>query len=125
MQDGKHVILCVDDDPSILDWLRIVLEAAGYIVVCAETAEKGLKKYKEVKPDLIIADLMIEEIDSGTNFVKELKALGNTTPVYMLSAAGDELNRVTNYSDLGLEGVFQKPTDPDALLHVVNAKLKK
>ena len=124
MRNGKHVILCIDDDQDFLDTLRLVLETSGYIMEEAASAEAGLKKYKEVKPDLIIVDLMMEEIDSGTHCVKELRLLGNTAPVYMLSSAGDQLFMATDYSDLGLAGVFQKPIQPEILLSTLREKLK-
>ncbi len=123
MRNGKHVILCIDDDQDFLDTLRLVLETSGYVMEEAVSAETGLKQYKETKPDLIIVDLMMEEIDSGTNFVKELRLLGNTAPVYMLSSAGDQLFMVTDYTDLGLAGVFQKPIQPNVLLSTLREKL--
>ena len=92
MLDGKHVILCIDDDPDILSFLKIVLEAAGYVVAQAASGEEGLKVYKESAPDLLVIDLMMEEVDAGTNFVKEVKVLGNKAPIFMLSSAGDNLN---------------------------------
>ena len=124
MRNGKHVILCIDDDQDFLDTLRLVLETSGYVMEEADSAETGLKQYKETKPDLIIVDLMMEEIDSGTHFVKELRLLGNTAPIYMLSSAGDQLFMITDYSDLGLAGVFQKPIQPNVLLSTLREKLK-
>jgi len=123
MRDGKHVILCIDDDQDILDALRPVLEGNGYEMVEAATAEEGLKVYQETNPDLIIVDLMMEEIDAGASFVKELKALGSSVPVYVLSSVGDGLNAMTDYAGLGLTGVFQKPIDPARLLATLKAKL--
>ena len=123
MQDGKHVILCIYDDPDILESLRLVLEANGYIVVDASTAEEGLKAFKASRPDLIICDLMMEEIDAGTRFVKDIQAEGNQAPIYMLSSAGDQLNQTTNFAELGLAGVFQKPIDNDTLLSILKKKL--
>ena len=123
MQDGKHVILCVDDDPDILEYLETVLTAAGYVVATAPSAEDGLKVYKEVSPELMIVDLMMEEIDAGTSFVKELKIMGNTAPIFMLSSMGDNLNETMDYSALGLAGVFQKPVDKDMMLSTIAAKL--
>ena len=123
MQDGKHVILCVDDDPDILLFLRTVLEANDYIMVEAATAEDGARIYRENNPDLVIVDLMMEEVDAGTSLVKELKVLGNTAPVYMLSAIGDDLTMAADYSSLGLAGVFQKPVNPNHLLAVLKTKL--
>ncbi|MHC4401141.1 MAG: response regulator, partial [Planctomycetota bacterium] len=91
----------------------------------AKTGEDGLRLYKSVEPDLIIVDLMMEEVDAGTNFVKELRALGNTAPIYMLSSVGDNFNLTTDYSALGLAGVFQKPIDNHQLLAILAAKLGK
>lgn len=125
MQDSKHVILAIDDDQDVLDALRMVLEANGYSMIEAHSAEEGLREYRRIKPDLIIVDLMMEEVDAGTGFVRELRALGNTAPVYMLSSVGDNLNANTDYSALGLSGVFQKPLNPDMLLSILKTKLKQ
>jgi DNA-binding response OmpR family regulator len=125
MQAGKHVILCVDDDEDILYALRLVLEKNGYKFVEARSAEEGLKVYKDGKPDLLIVDLMMEEVDAGTAFVKELKAVGNTAPIYMLSSVGDQVNLETDYTELGLAGVFQKPIDNNTLLAILRQKLKR
>jgi DNA-binding response OmpR family regulator len=125
MQDGKHIILCIDDDPDILESLRVVLEANDYTVVSAPSAEEGLRAFRENPPDLIIVDLMMEEIDAGAHFVKDLRALGNTAPIYMLSSTGDHLHGMIDVSELGLTGVFQKPLNPDVLLALLKTKLKK
>lgn len=125
MQDGKHVILAVDDDQDVLDALRMVLQANGYVLAEAHSAEEGLVAYKQVRPDLVIVDLMMEEVDAGTHFVKELRVLGNSVPVYMLSSVGDNLNLNTDYAALGLNGVFQKPINPDTLLTILRTKLKR
>lgn len=123
MSDNKPLILCLDDDPDILSFLQIVLEAEGYAFVGAASAEEGLRTYKEVQPDVVIVDLMMEEVDAGTGFVKELQLLGNTAPVYMLSSVGDNLSMTVDYSVLGLDGVFQKPLSKEHLLTVLKAKL--
>lgn len=123
MPDKKAVILCIDDDPDILSFLQIVLESAGYVYVGAESAEAGLRAYRDSAPDAVIVDLMMEEVDSGTGFVKELRALGNQAPIFMLSSVGDNLNMVTDYTPLGLSGVFQKPLARQHLLSVLEAAL--
>ena len=123
MQDGKYVILCIDDDSDILSFLEIVLEAEGYVYAGATSAEEGLKVFKEVDPDLIIVDLMMEEIDAGTGFARELQILQNRAPVFLLSSVGDNLNLTTDYTSLGLAGVFQKPLTKETLLSVLRAKL--
>ncbi len=125
MKDGKFVILYVDDDQDYLDTVRAILESAGYLMVEAHSAEEGLKVYKAHRPDLILLDLMMEEVDSGTGMIKELRLLNNTAPIYLLSSAGDQLNMVTSYADLGLAGIFQKPVDPKVLLHTIGERLGK
>ena len=124
MQDGKHVILCIDDDSDVLDSLRMFIENNDYVMIEAATAEEGLKVYTRENPDFIIVDLMMEVVDAGRNFVKELQILGNTAPVYMLSSVGDNLNVNVSFSDLGLDGVFQKPVDFNVLLMTLRVKLK-
>lgn len=123
MKDGKHVILCVDDDPDVLSYLQTVLEAEGYSVVAASSAEEGMDLYRTVDPDLLIVDLMMEEVDAGTNFVKELRLLENESPVYMLSSVGDSLSMAVDHEQLGLAGVFQKPLSRETLLKVLESAL--
>ena len=125
MKDGKHLILCVDDDTDLLDLLRMQLEKGGYLVETAFSGEEGLTKFKQLKPDPIIADLMMEEIDAGTNLVKELKLAGNQVPVLLLSSMGDQLSLSTSYRELGLDAVFQKPVNAEALLRTIKAKLMR
>ncbi|MDP8223764.1 MAG: response regulator [Candidatus Lernaella stagnicola] len=124
MKDGKYVILCIDDDPDVLMVLRTVIENAGYVVAEAQSAEEGLKVFKSEAPDFVIVDLMMEEVDAGKNFVKELKVMHSEVPIYMLSSVGDSLAQNVAYTDLGLTGIFQKPVDPNTLLATLKSKLK-
>ncbi len=123
MTDQKKVILYIDDDQDYLDMLRAILEAEGYEMVEARSAEEGLQLFREVEPDLVIVDLMMEEVDSGTSFVKDLKVAGAGVPVYMLSSVGDNLSMTVDPGQLGLDGVFQKPIDGRTLLTVLKVKL--
>jgi len=123
MQDGKHVIMYVDDDQDVLDSSRVVLESNGYVMVEATSAESAVKVYRDADPDLLIVDLMMEEVDAGARLVRDLKAEGNTKPVYMLSSVGDGLSLNIDPAELGLAGVLQKPVDPNVLLTLLKAKL--
>jgi DNA-binding response OmpR family regulator len=119
----RPVILTIDDDPDVLASLKAILEAHGYTVVQASSAEEGLKAFKAKTPAMVIVDLMMEEVDAGANFVKSVKAAGGSLPIYMLSSVGDNLSTMTDYRELGLTGVLQKPISPEALLKLVKAKL--
>jgi DNA-binding response OmpR family regulator len=125
MQEGKYVILCIDDDPDVLVSQRIVLEAHGYFVVTAPDAKEGIQKFEESRPDVVILDLMMEEIDAGTRLVKEIQAINKNVPIFMLSSTGDYLHGAIDTTGLGLAGVFQKPLNPNILLGLLQAKLNK
>ena len=124
MKDGKYEILCIDDDKDILEALRLFLESRGYIMHEAFSAEDGLKVYKKQAIDFVIVDLMMEEVDAGRNLVKELRLLNNKAPIFMLSSVGDSLAQNTDFSELGLNGVFQKPVDFNTLITTLKIHLK-
>ncbi|NLH47842.1 MAG: response regulator [Myxococcales bacterium] len=124
MRTGQFTILCVDDDQDLLLALTALLEYAGYRVICAPSAEKGRRAFEEIKPDLVIIDLMMEEIDSGKDLVADLHAQAPSVPLYLLSSVADELAGQADFRAFGLSGVFQKPINPDALLETLRKKLK-
>ena len=124
MKNGKHVILCIDDDPNFLESITSVLEEAGYLLETASSAEEALKRYDSVRPDMVLLDIMMEEIDTGLNLVKEIKALGDPSPICLLSGLGQELQRNVDQSSLGVVGTLQKPVPPDTLLNVIKSHLK-
>jgi DNA-binding response OmpR family regulator len=123
MKDGRPVVLYIDDDDDARMAIRMILEANGYAMEEAPSGEDGLRAYKALNPDFVIVDLMMEEVDAGANFAKDLKALGNKVPVYMLSSVGDDLSTSADYVALGLDGVFQKPVAAATLLGVLKSRL--
>ena len=124
MQDGKHVILCIDDDPDVLVSLQVILEASGYVVSTAPDARRGLQAFIDSTPDAVIIDLIMEEVDAGMSLIKELQALNDKVPLYMLSSTGDYLYSTLDATALGLAGVFQKPLKPQVLLKLLETRLK-
>jgi len=123
MERSAKTVLVVDDDPDVVDTLRMILERAGYAVVSAPSSEQGLHAYETAAPDVVLVDLMMEEVDAGTSFVKELSLRGNKAPVYMLSSVGDALSRTVDTSSLGLAGVLQKPVDGRTLIVMLQERL--
>jgi DNA-binding response OmpR family regulator len=79
-------ILIVDDDPDIVDAGRLVLEREGYEVVGAANRADGMKKLEEIKPDLLILDVMMEEPDDGLRMAREIRKNGNELPIIMLTS---------------------------------------
>ncbi len=123
MQDGKYVILCIDDDEDILECLRMILDENGFSPSLADSAEKGLQLFEESKPDFIFVDLMMESADSGIGFVRKVRELDKDIPIYMLSSVGEGLDSNIDHNSIGLNGVLQKPIDNDFLLSLLKTKL--
>jgi CheY-like chemotaxis protein len=124
MVDGQHLVLCVDDDPDVLDYLELTLQAGGFTVLTAGSAEEGLRTYKQHHPDAVIVDLMMETVDAGLNFAKELQLLHNDAPIFLLSSIGDDYAKQADPAEYGLAGIFQKPLNSVRLLSVLNEKLQ-
>ncbi len=120
---AKKKILVVEDEPQMLDMIKIRLEAAGYKVFTALDGDEGLKRAKEEKPDLIILDIMMPKKD-GYTFVKEAKTEESLKgiPIIVLTAK-------TGMKDLfGIEGIkdyILKPFESQDLLDKINSYLKE
>ncbi len=123
MRNNARTVLCVDDDQDFLDSMKVLIEGGGYTFEAAKNARDGLKKYNESKPDIVLVDLMMEDIDSGISLVNDIRALGAAPPIYMLSSVGDNLQDSTDCAQLGLSGVLQKPIKPNVLSAILKARL--
>lgn len=119
MAEREPLILYVDDDPDYRMAVRQLLEANGLRMIEAADGESGIRAFREHKPDLVIVDLMMEEVDSGVNFMREVRATGSKTPVYLMSSVADALATTTNPADLGFAGVVQKPLGKSWLMAIV------
>lgn len=119
MAEREPLILYVDDDPDYRMAVRQLLEANGLRMIEAADGESGLRAFLHHKPDLVIVDLMMEEVDSGVNFMREVRASGSKTPVYLMSSVADALSATTNPADLGFAGVVQKPLGKSWLMAIV------
>ena len=116
-------ILVINDSSLLRDFLEKQLTEYGFNVIQAINGLDGWSKIRQQRPDLVIMDLMMEDVDAGTRLVREIKALAPGIPVFMLSSTGDYLDRAVDTSELGFQGVFQKPIDPKILLRLLRAKL--
>jgi len=120
MQNGKKVILYIDDEQDFRDAVRVILEANGYVMVEAHRGDRSAR-VPGVPPRPGDCRLMMEEVDSGTSFVRDLQALGNTAPIYMLSsiATGEHECRLRV---AGLCG-FSRSHRPATLLSILRTRL--
>jgi two-component system OmpR family response regulator len=116
-------ILVVDDDSHIRDVIRFALAREGHTVVEAENGTRGLMLAGAEKPDLIILDIMMPELD-GTEVCRRLRAGGDRTPIVFLSSRDDEIDRVLGL-ELGGDDYVGKPFSPRELVSRVKAILRR
>lgn len=122
-QSGKGRILYVEDDPDYREAVRAILEAAGYEVIEAVSAEEGLAAFRKATPDAALVDLMMEEVDAGMTLTKELRAAGASIPIFLLSSVGDALSLERDTEELGVAAILQKPIRAETLVGIIKARL--
>lgn len=116
-------ILIIEDDVSILSGLKDVLTFKSYEVLTAEDGETGYAAAGKEKLDLIILDIMIPKMD-GFALCRKLRAEGNATPVLMLTAKGEEPDKIRGL-DIGADDYVTKPFSLPELLARVRALLRR
>ncbi|MBN1179660.1 MAG: response regulator transcription factor [Anaerolineae bacterium] len=124
-------ILIIEDDPDMVTALRLPLEANGYELAFASTGKEGLEKVKEVEPDMIILDVMMETTTAGFQVSLELRspepdseyAAYREVPILMLTAihTTTSLRFGPDEAYLPVDDFVDKPVDPDVLLEKVRA----
>jgi len=118
-------ILVVDDEPDLLELVRFNLDRAGYQVDVAETGSRALESLQRSVPDLLVLDLMLPDL-SGEEICRRVRAdpaLADL-PVIMLTAKGEELDRVVGF-ELGADDYVTKPFSPRELVLRVKAVLRR
>jgi two-component system, OmpR family, alkaline phosphatase synthesis response regulator PhoP len=116
-------ILIVEDNADLAFGLRNNLEIEGYQVEVAETGSAGLTSARAAPPDLVILDLMLPDLD-GYRVLRELRSDGVLTPVLILTARGEEADKVRGFR-LGADDYVTKPFGLLELLARVDALLRR
>lgn len=122
MEKKQYHILVVDDEERIRRLLRMYLEREGYKIDEAEDGEKALEKAFQKNYDLILLDLMLPGMD-GLDVCAEIRKK-KATPIIMLTARGEESNRVEGF-EVGTDDYVVKPFSPRELVHRVKAVLRR
>lgn len=112
-------VLIIDDDMDFRETSKIVLESKGYQVVEADSGKSGLEKIQYEKPDFILLDVMMEEVDTGCKIADDIAALNIETPVVILSSFADAAKQIFDTSQVPVKEYLQKPLKSDDLLAVV------
>ena len=118
-------VLIVEDEQDILQLVKLYLEKEGFQAVTAMTGPEGLRRIKAEKPDLVVLDLMLPEMD-GLEVCKRLRAAPDTAmlPIIMLTAKAEESDTIIGL-ELGADDYVTKPFSPKELVARVKVLLRR
>ncbi len=120
-EPGKKILI-VDDDSSIQELIRIILSKNGYHVFQATDGEEGVRKFLEVKPDLVVSDISMPKGD-GFNVAilirSKEESLGRRIPILLISAFYDDRANQENAARCGADAFLSKPFTQKQLIEKV------
>jgi len=120
--DEQPTILVIDDDPAMQTVLEIVLREAGYRVEVAGNGQEGMRKLVSLRPNLVICDIMMPQMDGVEAFQRMKDQLQEEgIPIFIITA----LNRRPWFADLEAEGavIIQKPFEIKQMLNLIQTML--
>ncbi|HAF46896.1 MAG TPA: DNA-binding response regulator [Cryomorphaceae bacterium] len=125
MDNSNIKILLVDDEPDILDFVSYNLQSEGYKVATAASGKAGVAKAREFKPDLILLDVMMPEMDGieACDQIRRLSGLENTI-IAFLTARGEDYSQVAGF-EAGADDYITKPVKPKVLTSRLKALLRR
>ncbi len=118
-----HHILVIDDDENLRDTISLLLETEGFRVTTAADGTAGFDEAIRARPDLVLVDLRMPGM-SGVEVCKQLRAAGTRTPIIVLSAVGDEIDKVL-LLEIGADDYVVKPFGTRELLARIRAVLRR
>jgi len=118
-----QTILAIDDDESLRETIGVMLEREGFRPVLAEDGRSGFEKALTLKPDLILVDLRLPGM-TGMEICKQLRAARIQTPIIVLSAIGEEIDKVL-LLEIGADDYVVKPFGTRELLARIRALLRR
>jgi len=123
MADSMQKILVIDDDESLRDTIGVMLERENFLPILAADGKSGLDKALNLRPQLMLVDLRLPEM-SGVELCKRLRADRIQTPIIVLSAIGDEVDKVL-LLEVGADDYIVKPFGTRELLARIRALLRR
>jgi two-component system alkaline phosphatase synthesis response regulator PhoP len=125
MSTENHKILLVDDEPDIIEFISYNLKKEGFLVSTASNGIDAVKKAMEVKPHLIILDVMMPGMD-GIETCEEIKSKPELkdTLIAFLTARGEDYSQIAGF-DAGADDYINKPVKPKVLVSRIRALLKR
>ncbi|HSG18386.1 MAG TPA: response regulator [Anaerolineae bacterium] len=121
----KPTILCIEDEEEMIELITLILTRHNYNVVGALGGQAGLDGVRKLKPDLVLLDLMMPEID-GWELLQRVRADPKLQqiPVIVVTARASEIDRIFGLQVAGVEGYITKPFGPEELVQSVRRVLQ-
>ena len=119
----KKRVLAIDDEPAMTDWLKVVLEHAGYEVRTALIGVRGEELFKTWKPDAVLTDMMLPDVD-GIELVRRFKELNPQSEVVVVSGQGN-IPRAVEAIKAGASYFLEKPIDADGMLALLEKAIER
>jgi two-component system response regulator VicR len=117
-------ILCIEDEPQMIDLIRLILETQGYKVIGAGGGQEGLAAMRLEKPDLILLDLMMPEMDGGDVYQRIRREAGwSDIPVIVVTAKAAPIDKVLWINVAKVDDYVTKPFGPNELVGSVERVL--
>lgn len=119
-------ILCVEDEPDMIELIRLILARHGFEVIGANGGIEGARMIPEIMPDLILLDIMMPDLD-GWEVYQQIKADEKTKdiPVIIVTAKAQNIDKVLGLHIAKVDDYISKPFTPDELFESVNTVLTK
>ena len=124
MAEKKKVVICIEDEPEMIDLVQLILGRKGFDLVGAVGGREGLETVRRLKPDLVLLDLMMPDMD-GWEVYQQMKAdeeLRNI-PVIVVTAKAQSIDKVLGLHIAKVDDYVTKPFGPQELLQSVNKVL--
>src|SRR4026207_2326192 len=116
-------VLTIDDEPSMTEWLKILLEHAGYEVRTALIGTRGEEIFKTWRPDAIVTDMMLPDVD-GIELVRRFKQLDPEVEVIVITGQGN-IPRSVEAVKAGAFDFLEKPIDAERLMDKLEKAIKQ
>jgi DNA-binding response OmpR family regulator len=122
----KRRVLCIEDEPEMIDLIRLILERKGFEVLGAVGGQEGLDVVRHEKPDLVLLDLMMPDVD-GWEVYRQMKADDELQhiPVVVVTAKAQSIDKVLGLHIAKVDDYVTKPFGPGDLVESVERVLKK
>src|SRR5918993_774448 len=119
----KNRVLAIDDEPAMIEWLKILLEHEGYEVRTAMIGTRGEEIFKTWKPDVVVTDMMLPDAD-GLELLRKFKQTHADTEVIVVTGHGS-VPKAVEAMKAGAHSFVEKPIEPDTLLAMLERAIER